>query len=190
MAGLRAALFALLGLLLIILISSCASIQKTAGGEPKAVDAAITQAQTHLARGDYKKALETYADAYGDYPRNAELRGSYIRTGEQIKAAVDAAFQKREFAEAGSGYTTLLKSAITDKSFAGVLSFNADHLNQRIQACSKGLLETGLVQYRQGKLDEAISLWRKVITLDPDNKEAKDAINTATVQLQNLKQIR
>jgi hypothetical protein len=46
------------------------------------------------------------------------------------------------------------------------------------------------VHYRQGKLDEAISLWRKVLLFDPDNKETKDAISTATVQLQNLKQIR
>ncbi|HWR73773.1 MAG TPA: tetratricopeptide repeat protein [Nitrospirota bacterium] len=190
MAGLRAALFAFLGLSAITLITSCASIQKTAGRESKAVDDAITQAQMHLARGDYKKALEAYDDAYGDYPRSAELRGSYIRAGEQIKAAVDAAFQKKEFAEAGSGYTTLLKSTLTDKNFAGALSFDTDHLNKRIQACSKGLLETGLVQYRQGKLDQAISLWRKAITFDPDNKEAKDAISTATVQLQNLKNIK
>lgn len=190
MAGLRATLFALLSLSLITLISSCASIQKITGGEPKAVADTITQAQAHLARGEHKKALEVYADAYGDYPRNAELRGHYIRGGEQIKAAADAAFQRKEFAEAGSSYTILVKSAITDKNFARALSFDTDYLNQRIKGCSKGLLETGLVHYRQGKLDEAISLWRKAITFDPDNKEAKDAIDTATVQLQNLKQIK
>ena len=190
MAGLRAALFALHGLILIILISSCASIQRTTGEESKAVDDAITKAQAHLMRGEYKKALEAYADTYGDHPRNAEVRGNYIRTGEQIKAAADAAFQKKEYAEAGSGFSILLKSAITEKNFARALSFDADYLGQRTKACSKGLLETGLVHYRQGKLDEAISLWKKAITFDPDNKEIKDAINTATVQLQNLKQIR
>jgi Flp pilus assembly protein TadD len=112
MTGLRAALCALLGLSLFSLISSCTSIQKTAGRESKAVDDAITQAQTHLGRGEYKKALEAYADAYGDNPRNAEVRERYIRAGEQIKAAADAAFQRKEYAEAGSSFSILLKSTL------------------------------------------------------------------------------
>jgi tetratricopeptide (TPR) repeat protein len=172
------------------MLSSCSYIQKIAGRESNAIDTEIKRAETHLALGDYKKALEAYAGAYADHPRSTALRARYIKAGEQIKSATDAAFQRKAYAEAGSGYTTLLKSHITDKDFSRELSFDGDTLNRQIKASSKGLLETGLVQYRQGKLDEAISVWRKVIAFDPDNKEAKDAIATAAVQLQNLKNIR
>lgn len=190
MSSLRTTVFAVLGLSLITMLSSCASLQKITGRESNAIDAAIKRAQAHLALGDHQKALEAYAGAYADHRRSAVLRAHYIKAGEQVKSAADAAFQRKDFAEAGSAYTLLFQSTIAGKDFSGELSFDGDYLNRQIMACAKALLETGLVQYRQGKLDEAISVWRKVIAFDPGNKEVKDAIATAAVQLQNLKHIR
>lgn len=190
MPSLRTSVSAALCLSLIMMLPACASIQKIAGRESNAVDAAIKQAEKHRALGDYQKALETYAGAYADHPRSAALRAHYIKAGEQIKSATDAAFQRGDFAEAGCTYTVLVRSNITGRDFSRELSFDNDYLNRQIKACSKALLETGLVQYRQGKLVEAISVWRRVIAFDPVNKEAKDAIDTAAVQLQNLKNIR
>lgn len=180
----------LLALFLITASPSCSALHRMAGGESAAVERAIKQAQAHFALGDYQKALGVYADAYADHPRSAPLRAQYIKAGEQIKVAADNAFQRQAFAEAGSSYTLLLKNTITAQDFSRELSFDGDYLDRRIKACSKGLLEAGLVHYRQGRLDEAISIWRKVVTFDPDNRDVKDAIATAAVQLQNLKNMR
>lgn len=180
----------LLILILLLVVPSCTAFHTLIGAEPRFVDTTIKQAQTHLASGDYRKALEVYADAYRHYPRNAALRAGYIRAGEQIRIIGETAFQRKDFVEAGSACVILLKSSILEKDFAEELSFGRERLNQQIQACSKGLLEAGLVQYRDGNLDEAISTWRKVAAFDPDNKEVKNAIEKAAIQLQNLKNMK
>lgn len=176
----------LLILVLLIAAPSCAAFHKLIGAESRFVETAIKQAQTHFESGDYGKALEVYADAYRHYPRSEVLRANYLRAGERVRTASDAAYQRKDFVEAGSACAILLKSAILDKDFAAELSFDKEHLNQQIKACSKGLLEAGLVQYREGNLDEAIATWGKVAAFDPDNREVKNAIDKATMQLQNL----
>jgi tetratricopeptide (TPR) repeat protein len=180
----------LLALFLIAATPACSALHAIISGESAAVDAVVNRAEKHLALGDYQKALDVYAAAYADLPRSALLRERYIGAGEQIKSAIDAAFQRQDFAEAGRSYTVLLKSGVLGKDFSRELSFDGESLNRRIRECSKGILETGLVQYREGKLDGAISVWKKVFVFDPDNKEVKNAIETATIQLQNLKNIR
>ena len=40
------------------------------------------------------------------------------------------------------------------------------------------------MKYCEGKLEEAISIWKKALVFDQENKEVKSAIETATQQLQ------
>jgi tetratricopeptide (TPR) repeat protein len=108
------------------------------------------------------------------------------RTAEQIRNTADAAYQRKDFAEAGGIYNTLFESGVTTRDFAPSLSFNDDYLNEQISLCSKALLENGLMKYREEKLDEAIAIWKKAIAFDPENTGIKNAIETATLQLQKL----
>jgi tetratricopeptide (TPR) repeat protein len=156
---------------------------------PKAVDDTVIQARVDIAGGEYKKALDLYSSAY-EKQHTPDIRDNYSATGEQIRKTADAAFQRRDFAEAGSIYNTLIESGIVTRDFADSLSFNKDYLNAQKNACSKALLETGLTTYRDGKLEDAISIWKKAQTFDRDNKEIKNAIETASTQLQNLKNIK
>ena len=159
------------------------------GHDKKLVDDTARQAQAHIALAQYKKALALYASSYDKY-HYPGMRGSYAGTGELIRNAADAAYQRRDFAEAGSTYHTLFESGITTRDFAHVLSFDDDYLNRQMKACSKGLLEAGLTKYREGKLEDAISVWKKALVLDHDNKDIKSMIETAATQLQNLKNIK
>ncbi len=177
---------------LVVLISSCSHFPKTAGptgAETKIMDDTARQAQEQIALGAYKKALAICAGAYDKY-HYPQLRRTYRATGEQVRNAADAAFQGKNFAEAGSIYRILFESGIVTRDFAESLSFNDDYLNGQIKTCSKALTEVGLIKYREEKLDEAISIWEKVLAFDPDNKAVIKAVDTATRQLQKLKNIK
>jgi tetratricopeptide (TPR) repeat protein len=161
----------------------------TAGQEQKIIADTAKQAQANIALGEYKKALETYSGAYDRY-HYPGMRGGYTRTAEQIKGAADAAYQKKDCAEAGNIYNTLYESGITTRDFAQSLSFDDDYLNGQISVCSKILLENGLMKYREEKLDEAIVIWKKALVFDPENTGIKNAMDTATLQLQKLKSLK
>ena len=164
------------------------AIDDTAKQAQKAIDDTARQAQADIAGGEYKRALELYSSAY-EKNHTPEMRDKYTATGEQIRKTADLAYQRRDFAEAGSIYNTLIESGITKRDFASSLSFDQDYLTGQMHACSKTLLEAGLTTYRDGKLEDAISIWKKAQVFDHDNKEIKGAIETATTQLQNLKNL-
>lgn len=70
------------------------------------------------------------------------------------------------------------------------MSFDYDYLRKQIKTCSEALMDIGLVKYREGSFDDAVSIWKKVLTFDPKNRDVKKAIDKATVQLQKLKKIK
>ncbi|HEX9021550.1 MAG TPA: hypothetical protein VF903_09835 [Nitrospirota bacterium] len=172
--------------------ASCAFIQRVAvpaEHERKIAEETANQTQAFMTAGEYKKALDLYSSAYDKYHYRG-MRGGYARTGEQIRNAADAAYQRRNFAEAGNIYTVLFESGITTRDFAPSLSFDDDYLTRQGQASSKALTEIGLMKYREEKLEEAIAIWKKVLLFDPENKGVRNAIDTATMQLQKLKSIK
>lgn len=176
----------------IVFSSSCSFIQRVtepAAHEKKTIDETAKEAQALIASREYAKALELYSSTYDKYHYQG-MRSGYTKVGEQTRAAADADYQKRAFADAGNIYTILFESGITTRDFARSLSFDDGYLSSHIGHCSKALLEAGLTKYREGKLEDAISVWKKALEFDQDNKDLKGAIDTATTQLQNLKNIK
>lgn len=58
-----------------------------------------------------------------------------------------------------------------------------------INLISEKLMEDGMSHYREGNLGNAIRTWRKILNFNPNYPEAVKAIETATVQLKNLKSL-
>ena len=157
--------------------------------EEKFIAETAKQAQSQFALGRFKRALEVYSNAFDKY-HYAGLRRGYARMGEQIISAADTAYNRGEVAEAGIDYHILFESGITRRDFAAKLSFDDNYLSRQIKACSRALMESGLIKYREEKLDEAIAIWEKALFFDPDNRNVKKAHDTAIVQLQKLKQLK
>jgi tetratricopeptide (TPR) repeat protein len=172
--------------------SSC-SVHFWGAGQPgrdtKLITETSRQAHEQAVLGKYRNALEIYSNAYDRYHLRG-LRQGYTRMGEQVVLAADTAYQKQDFAEAGSIYRALFESGITTRDFAQSLTFDDDYLDKQIKACSKTLMEIGLMKYREEKLVEAIAVWKKILAFDLDNKNVRSAIDTATVQLQQLKNLK
>ncbi|OGP78142.1 MAG: hypothetical protein A2V86_03085 [Deltaproteobacteria bacterium RBG_16_49_23] len=66
------------------------------------------------------------------------------------------------------------------------MSLKSDRKNAKIESCRKILFENGLAQYRSGNLNQAISVWRSILTFDPQNQEVKKAVDTALLHSRNL----
>ena len=69
------------------------------------------------------------------------------------------------------------------------IEYSSVELNSYLNICSDKLMEKGLMEYRKGNLGNAISMWQDILKFDHDHEEASKAIDTATVQLNNLKKI-
>jgi len=145
------------------------------------------QARQYLIAGDFKKAIDSYKACYKEYPDDPVLLDNYINTIEDMKNLADRALSRENFVSAGKIYQALWKNYKYFKKFYKSLSFPEKYLDEGLKNCRSQLTKEGLEQYRKGKLADAISTWKGILIFDPNNQEIKKAIDTATVQLKNLK---
>lgn len=187
----------LLGIALLFITLSCAHERGELSTVPQEkehgrtdVQNAISSAQGNVAVEDYHKALEILNNTYAKNRKDGALRSSYIRIIEEIKNDAESAFKNNRFAIAGTVYDILLRDSFQTTDLADAVSFDREFLKSRIKTCARSLTQEGLLKYREAKLDEAISIWKKVLAFDHDNVEVKNAISTAQNQLKNLNRIR
>jgi len=146
------------------------------------------QALRAFEAGDSDKAIEVYSMRHLENPDDADWLASFISILEDIKRTGDGAFSKGNFALAGQTYFSLFKNFKSFEKFETSLSFSKQSLDERMTFCRKELHKKALEQYRKEHLAEAISIWQSLLTFDPDNVEAKKAIQTATILLNKIKQ--
>jgi len=148
------------------------------------------QVPSYLKAGEFQRAIDMCKEIHQKYPRDLTIRRDYVRTLESIKSSGDRAFDRGDFALAGSVYEILLKHVSSVTHLNGSSPFNRETLTARIKTCKKNLFENGLEQYRSGNLDQAISIWKGILAFDPGNQEIKRVVDMATLQLQNLQKIK
>jgi tetratricopeptide (TPR) repeat protein len=148
------------------------------------------QVQSCLKRGDLQKAIDIYKDLYQQYPSETMVRNRYVRILELIKGQGDLYFEAGNFTLAGRTYTILLKNYSSLNHLERFLKYRSGSLDTKIEDCQKVLFEDGLKQYRSGDLGQAVSIWRDILTFDPENLEVKKAIETATRQSRNLERLK
>jgi tetratricopeptide (TPR) repeat protein len=148
------------------------------------------QAQSSLKSGDFQKGIDIYRSLIQQYPSDTTVRNLYISILESIKGQADLDFKRKDFAPAGRTYRILLRNYSSLSHLKRYLSYNAGLLDTGIENCRKILFEDGLDHYRSGNLSQAISIWRDILTFDPENLEVKKATNKAIIQTGNLKKIK
>ena len=144
------------------------------------------QAQSFLKSGDFQKGIEIYRSLTQQYPSDTTVSNLYISLLESIKGQADLDFKRKDFAPAGRTYRILLKNYSSLSHLNRFLSYDAGLLDTGIETCRKILFEDALEQYRSGNLSQAISVWRNILTFDPENLEVKKARNKAILQTRNL----
>lgn len=148
------------------------------------------EARSFLQSGDFQKGIDIYRKLIQQYPSDTTVGNRYISLLESIKGKADIDLKRKDFAPAGRTYRILLENYSSLSNLKRSLSYNAGLLDARIKTCRKILFEDGLEQYRSGNLSQAISIWKNILTFDPENLEVKKATDMATLQSGNLKKIK
>ncbi len=98
-------------------------------------------------------------------------------------------FMKR-YEKGALTFRTVLNFFPSDPEEKWLISDNHVRVKEYIDEGSRALMEEGLAEYREGNLGYAIKIWKKIIIFNPNYKEARKAIDTATVQLNNLRSLK
>ena len=147
------------------------------------------QAQPLLKSGDFQKGIDIYKTLIQQYPSDTMVRNRYATLLESIKGQADLDLKRKDLAPAGRTYRILLKNYPSLSPLKRLLSYDAGLLDVGIETCRKILFEEGLENYRSGNLSQAISIWKTILTFDPENLEVKKATDRAILQTGNLKKI-
>jgi tetratricopeptide (TPR) repeat protein len=148
------------------------------------------QARSCLKSGDVQKGIDIYKGLIQQYPWDTMVRYFYVSLLESIKGEADLDFERKDFARAGRTYRILLKNYSSLSHFERFLSYNAGLLDTGIETCRRILFEDGLEQYRSGDVSQAISIWKNILTFDPENLEVKKAMDKAILQAGKLEKIK
>jgi tetratricopeptide (TPR) repeat protein len=156
--------FALIGVLLFLLLSSCGAARR------EVVNFAIEQAQLGFTGGDFQRALDIYKGAYQKYPDDSVLLVNYIKTLEQMKSHGEKAFARKDFVLAGSTYDILLRNYPQFADFAHSLSFDADFLETKIKTSRNFLIEREAQPYlEEGDFQKAIDVYQGAYQKYPED---------------------
>ncbi len=148
------------------------------------------QAQHYLRTRDFQGGIDVYRSLVEQYSSDKAVRNRYLSLLESIRRQADLEFERKDYASSGRIYSVLLNNYSSLNHLKRSLSYNAGLLDARITECRKILFDDGLKQYRLGDLEKAISIWKMILTFDPDNQEVKKATEKATLQTKSLNRIK
>jgi tetratricopeptide (TPR) repeat protein len=150
------------------------------------------QFRQEIVAGDHAKALAAYQSALKDYPQDMNMKARYLKGVAEISGIAAEALGSGNYALAGQLNGLLLKhadsfAAAGDAAVAGGGVPTRSSLADALKACSTGLTNVGLAEYRKGNLESAIALWNGILAFDPGNTEIRKAVETTKAQLGKLK---
>lgn len=150
----------------------------------------VEKAQAEIARALNK---ENYLHAFELLlieKHNGRAENAFAEAWPQaINGLLDQAerqFRKREFAEAGQLFRRIERNLPQDTELRARIDLDRSLLRRRVEDCADNLLESGLLAYRNGELQQALEIWTDINRFHPTHKASQRAIRTTRLQLQNL----
>jgi hypothetical protein len=138
-----------------------------------------------LEKKNYRRAVEQMKG------RNHEgLEKEYILAINRLLEAGDDAFSLGDYLGAARSFKVALNGYPVEPSLREQVSRDPKRIRSVLEICVNRMMEQGLEEYRRGRLESAIRKWRGLLTISPGHQEAKKSIDTATVQLQALKNMK
>jgi hypothetical protein len=152
--------------------------------EPVAARQKIRQ---HLAADNHPAALALVLSSGLAETALAEEYGLALRG--VLKQA--EGYQGKDLPEkAGPLYRAALDGYPATPAIAAKVGMRPAGITAGIETCADQLLERGLAAYRSGDLDQAIRTWKLIHVFAPQHQASRKALQTAEVQLANLKKVR
>jgi len=138
-----------------------------------------------LEKKHYHQAIELMNGRYHE-----GLEKEYIQAINGLLEVGDSAFALGDFTTAAHAFKGVLTVYPVETSLRERISHNPKLIRSYMETCVNRMMEQGLEEYRRGRLESAIRKWKALLTINPGHKDAKQALNTATVQLQALQNLK
>jgi tetratricopeptide (TPR) repeat protein len=132
---------------------------------------------------DYPRALEVYRVLLSEYPADAVVRGKCATAAREVWNAGNKALRAKDYARAGVAHALLLRNLASFERLGPELGFTRADLTKTVADCRGKLMTSGLAEYRKGNVTRAVAIWQSLLAFDPDNAEAKKALETAKIQM-------
>lgn len=143
--------------------------------------------QEAMANGDFNAALDAHKKGLQTFPGWEILEENLDKTIGKIHIIGNKALAEEDYTTAGLSYSALLNNYPWIKKTASPLPITSSTLQDRIKRCRTQLTRMGLLRYREGKLKEAISIWKGILKFDPKNEKIAKAVANAEEQLKKIK---
>lgn len=198
-------LFSLLGT---ILFTSCAYLQEGTGSkEPQTQeiqknDSRLEDGQQLLKQGKYKEAIVEFEAILKADPSNQPavlgIRTAQKKMKEEREKTVQSLIQLNEsglqlyhqeaYLKAGLAWKEALDlfRSQNDPTLERELPFRIEELTTHRDQLIRVLVDKGVLLYRQGELQNAVTAWQDVLSIEPEHVEAKDYIHKARVKMETL----
>ncbi|MGB9892828.1 MAG: tetratricopeptide repeat protein [Candidatus Saccharicenans sp.] len=136
---------------------------------------------------NYEKAINLLAGALKENPTSESLKSLSKQVVKEIELRAGQALASEDLVKAGKNFAWLKIAAAKLGNLGPELKINLEEVERSIQNCSQKLMHRGLVEYRKGNLKEAIVIWESILSFQPENEEARKAVQTARAQLDKIK---
>ena len=118
------------------------------------------------------------------------LEREYILAVNGLLGVGSDAFSSGDYAAAARDFKWALNAYPVEPSLRDRVSYDPKRIRASLDACVNRMMEQGLEEYRRGRLESAIRKWKVLLAISPGHQEAKKALDTATVQLQELQSMK
>jgi tetratricopeptide (TPR) repeat protein len=138
-----------------------------------------------LEKKNYRQAVELMSGRYHE-----DLEKEYIQAINGLLEVGDDAFSLGDYERAAQTFKVVLNAYPAEPSLRERISHNPKKIRACMETCVDRMMEQGLEEYRRGRLKSAIIKWKVLLTISPGHEAAKKAIDTATIQLQALQNLK
>lgn len=109
-----------------------------------------------------------------------------------INGAVDVADALRsrgELSGAGKIYRLVVEAYPRTPALSAQVKRSREQLLEDIRSCAERMMDSGIAEYRRGRMEEALALWQNILAFDPKNAGARQAVDTARRQMDTLRSL-
>jgi tetratricopeptide (TPR) repeat protein len=162
-------------------------VEKPGSRPSKAESRSKEKLEALLRARDYGGAVSIIRERVKAGRSELSYRSEYAASINGLAAEGIRHLESMDYLAAGTSFRKALENYPKTPAVQAKITYPAGTLDANLKECSKKLMEEGLIKYRDGALEEAVSAWKKILRFDPEHAEAQKSIETATVQLKRLK---
>ena len=137
----------------------------------------------------YADALSLIGSEVKEGRKERTFGDLYVRSVNGLSNKAITLSDAGDYGPAGIAFRKVLDHMPTNGDLLSKIEYSSLEIISYMNVCSERLMEKGIMEYRKGNLGNAVSLWQDILKFDADHEETSKAIDTATIQLNNLKKI-